>query len=148
MPLLSFGQPANGVMQMSYVVKDIHAGMQDWIDKLHVGPWFLLEHFTGERPVYRGQQSTADVAIAMSFAGHMNIELIQPNDTTRQCIKRASKGRVTDFTTGESRARISMQTLSVTRRWGWILPSERAYLPAETSHTWWIRAVRCLGSSN
>jgi hypothetical protein len=81
MPLLNFGQPTRGVMQMSYVVQDIHGAIQDWIDKLHVGPWFLLDHFTGERPVYRGRPSTADVAIAMSFAGHMNIELIQPNDT-------------------------------------------------------------------
>jgi hypothetical protein len=63
MPLLSFGQPAQGVMQMSYVVKDIRQGIRDWIDKLRVGPWFLLEHFTGERPVYRGRQSTADVAL-------------------------------------------------------------------------------------
>jgi hypothetical protein len=80
MSLLSFGQPANGVMQTSYVVKDIRRDIHDWIAKLNVGPWFLLEHFTGEHPVYRGQESRADVAIAMSFAGHMNIELIQPND--------------------------------------------------------------------
>ncbi len=80
MSLLSFGQPANGVMQMAYVVKDIRRAMQEWIDHLHVGPWFLLDHFSGERPVYRGGPSKTDVAIAMSFAGHMNIELIQPND--------------------------------------------------------------------
>src|ERR1700736_220011 len=87
MPLLNFDQPTRGVMQMSYVVQDIHGAIQDWIDKLHVGPWFLLEHFTGERPVYRGRPSTADVAIAMSFAGHMNIELIQPNDTNPSVYK-------------------------------------------------------------
>jgi hypothetical protein len=81
MTLLNFGQPANGVMQMAYVVKDLRLAIQEWIDKLNVGPWFLLEHFTGEHPVYRGGRSQTDVAIAMSFAGHMNIELIQPNDT-------------------------------------------------------------------
>ena len=81
MTLLNFGQPANGVMQMAYVVKDLRQAIQEWIDKLNVGPWFLLEHFTGEHPVYRGGRSQTDVAIAMSFAGHMNIELIQPNDT-------------------------------------------------------------------
>ena len=80
MTLLNFGQPTDGVMQMAYVVKDIRQGIQEWIDKLNVGPWFLLEHFTGEHPVYRGGRSYADVAIAMSFSGHMNIELIQPND--------------------------------------------------------------------
>jgi hypothetical protein len=55
--------------------------MHEWTGKLNVGPWFLLDHFAGDRPVYRGRESKADVAIAMSFAGHMNIELIQPNDT-------------------------------------------------------------------
>jgi len=54
--------------------------MTSWIDKLKVGPWFLLDHFTGTDPKYRGRDSTADVSLAMSFAGHMNIELIQPND--------------------------------------------------------------------
>lgn len=80
MTLLSFGQPSNGIMQMAYIVKDIRQAIQDWTGKLNVGPWFLLDHFTGDHPVYRGRESKADVAIAMSFAGHMNVELIQPND--------------------------------------------------------------------
>lgn len=80
MPQLNFGQPDDGIMQMAYIVEDIHAAIDEWVTKLRVGPWFLLDHFTGERPVYRGEPSQADVAIAMAFAGHMNIELIQPND--------------------------------------------------------------------
>jgi Glyoxalase/Bleomycin resistance protein/Dioxygenase superfamily len=78
--LAGFGQPDDGMIQMAYVVKDIHAAMGEWVSKLHVGPWFLLDHFTGEQPLYRGQPSEADVSLAMAFAGHMNIELIQPNN--------------------------------------------------------------------
>jgi hypothetical protein len=77
---VGFGQPDNGIVQTSYIVPDIHKAMQHWVEKLRVGPWFLLEHFTGVDPVYRGEPSRADVAIAMSFAGHMNIELITPNN--------------------------------------------------------------------
>jgi hypothetical protein len=77
---VGFGQPDDGVIQMAYVVADLHAAMTQWSSKLKVGPWFVLEHFTGVDPVYRGQPSRADVALAMSFAGHMNIELIQPNN--------------------------------------------------------------------
>jgi hypothetical protein len=80
MSLLNFGQPDNGIIQMAYVVEDIHAAMAQWVEQLKVGPWFLLEHFSGVDPSYRGQRSAADVAIAMSFAGHMMIELIQPNN--------------------------------------------------------------------
>jgi hypothetical protein len=80
MGLVGFGQPDDGVIQMCYVVADIRAAMSVWVNKLKVGPWFLLDHFTGGNPKYRGRESTADVAIAMSFAGHMNIELIQTNN--------------------------------------------------------------------
>jgi len=77
---LGFGQPRDGVIQMAYIVEDIRAAIAYWIEELHVGPWFLLESFTGRDPVYRGEPSRAEVSIAMSFAGHMQIELIQPKD--------------------------------------------------------------------
>jgi hypothetical protein len=80
MPELSFGQPMGAIMQTAYTVADIEHAIDEWITRLNVGPWFLLEHFAGDAAVYRGEPSKADVAIAMSFAGHMNIELIQPND--------------------------------------------------------------------
>jgi Glyoxalase/Bleomycin resistance protein/Dioxygenase superfamily len=80
MSLLNFGQPDDGVVQMAYVVEDIQRAMRQWAEQLKVGPWFLLEHFTGVDPLYRGKPSEADVAIAMGFAGHMMIELIQPNN--------------------------------------------------------------------
>jgi hypothetical protein len=80
MSLLGFGQPQTGVFQMAYIVEDIDAAMRRWVDQLDVGPWFLLEHFTGERATYRGEPTEADVALAMAFAGHMLVELIQLND--------------------------------------------------------------------
>jgi glutathione S-transferase len=80
MPDFAFGGPRGGIIQMAYTVADIRAAIAYWIRDLKVGPWFLLDHFTGADPVYRGGPSQADVAIAMAFAGHMQIELIQPND--------------------------------------------------------------------
>ena len=80
MTTLGFGQNIGQIMQMAYVVKDIHAAMDWWIRDCKVGPWFLLDSFTGPAQRYRGQPTTADISIAMSFAGHMNIELLQPKD--------------------------------------------------------------------
>jgi len=77
---VGFGQPDDGIIQTAYVVADLRQAIAHWVQKLKVGPWFVLEHFTGLDPWYRGQTSCADIALAMSFAGHMNIELIQPND--------------------------------------------------------------------
>ena len=93
---VGFGQPDNGVIQMAYVVADLDAAIHQWITKLRVGPWFVLDHFTGVDPVYRGQPSRADVRLAMSFAGHMNMELIQPNNDApsvyREVIERRGYG--------------------------------------------------------
>jgi hypothetical protein len=38
MSLLGFGQPQTGILQMAYVVEDIDASMQRWIEQLNVGP--------------------------------------------------------------------------------------------------------------
>ena len=80
MTSFNFGQPDDGIIQMAYIVEDIPAAMRTWSADLRVGPWFLLDHFTGDDPVYRGQPCRADVSLAMGYAGHMQIELIQPND--------------------------------------------------------------------
>lgn len=77
MGLVCFGQPDDGVIQMAYVVEDIHRAMDVWVRQLKVGPWFLLESFTGVDALYRGHPTDASVSIAMSFAGHMMVELIQ-----------------------------------------------------------------------
>ncbi len=77
MGLVNFGQPDDGVIQMAYVVEDIHQAMAAWVKQLKAGPWFLLDSFTGIDARYRGQPTSASVSLAMSFAGHMMIELIQ-----------------------------------------------------------------------
>src|SRR5262245_42407307 len=80
MAQFDFGQPHDSVIQMAYIVDDIHAAMAQWSASLRVGPWFLLDHFMGVDPMYRGEPSHADIALAMGYAGHMQIELIQPLD--------------------------------------------------------------------
>jgi len=93
---VGFGQPDDGIIQMAYVVADLEESMRQWSTRLRVGPWFVLEHFTGIDPLYRGEPSRADIALAMSFAGHMNIELIQPNNDApsvyREVIERRGYG--------------------------------------------------------
>ena len=93
---VGFGQPDDGIIQMAYVVADLRAAIGHWTTTLRVGPWFVLERFTGVDPVYRGQPSRAEVSLAMSFAGHMNIELIQAvNDAPsvyRELIERRGYG--------------------------------------------------------
>jgi hypothetical protein len=97
MSLVSFGQPDDGIIQMAYVVTDIHRAIEQWVSKLKVGPWFLLPNFSGIDPKYRGKPSKADVALAMSFAGHMNVELIQPNDDSPSVYREVLEARGPGF---------------------------------------------------
>jgi len=78
--LLGYGQPIGGICQTAFVVRDINAAIDHFVRDCAAGPFFLLPSFLVEGQVYRGTPSTADVAIAMGFAGHMQIELIQPLD--------------------------------------------------------------------
>ncbi len=80
MTTLGFGQDIGQIIQMAYVVENIEDSINWWVKDAKTGPWFLLESFIGPDHVYRGGPSTADVKIAMAFAGHMCIELIQPKD--------------------------------------------------------------------
>jgi hypothetical protein len=90
--LLNFGQPLNGVIQMGYVVEDIHKSMLEWSEKLKIGPWFLREHGVFPTQFYRGEPTDVELSIAMGFGGHMMFELIQQhndvpsvyNDVVRQ----------------------------------------------------------------
>lgn len=77
---LSYGAEVGTICQMAYVVEDIHQAMAWWIEKMGVGPWFLLDSFGSPEHIYRGKPNTANVSIAMSFAGSMNIELLMPLD--------------------------------------------------------------------
>ena len=62
MPTLDFGQPERGIIQMAYVVPDIRAAMAQWTLDLHVGPWFLLDHFTGDDPSAIAELTYEDLA--------------------------------------------------------------------------------------
>lgn len=80
MTTLGFGQSVGQIVQMAYVVEDMRAAIDWWVRDCHVGPWFLIERFSGPGQRYRGRPATAAISLAMSFAGHMNIELLQPLD--------------------------------------------------------------------
>jgi hypothetical protein len=80
MATFGFGQRTGQIVQTAYVVRRMREAIDWWIQDGKAGPFFLLDSFTGADQRYRGQPTTADVSIAMGFAGHMMIELIQPKD--------------------------------------------------------------------
>lgn len=96
MKTFGFGQKAGQIVQTAYVVPDMRAAIDWWVTDGRAGPFFLLDSFTGPEQRYRGGPTQADVAIAMGFAGHMMIELVQPKDDRpsvyRETIQRQGYG--------------------------------------------------------
>jgi len=65
------------VRQNGYVVRDIEAAMKHWTETLGVGPFFYIEKVPVENFRYRGAPSDADLSIALTNTGSLQIELIQ-----------------------------------------------------------------------
>lgn len=93
---LGYGQPMGGVAQTAFVVPDLHEAITRWVADMRAGPFFVLDNFIVPGQIYRGAPSTADITLAMGFAGHMLIELIQPLDDNpsvyRETIERRGYG--------------------------------------------------------
>lgn len=78
--MLAFGQRAGGIVQTAYTVPDIEQGMKDFTARLDVGPWFVTGPFVPPEGLYRGTPTDMRLTLAIGFAGHMMIELIEQHD--------------------------------------------------------------------
>ena len=66
--------------QIAFVVRDIRTAMDHWIAACGVGPWFFTEKAVTDAFLYKGERHRLDLAVALANSGHMQLELIQPND--------------------------------------------------------------------
>ena len=69
-------------MQLNFLVKDMDAALTLWTEKLGVGPFIVFDQALGNRRfIHRGAESPVDMAVALSYVGDTQIELIcQRND--------------------------------------------------------------------
>lgn len=65
------------IAQNGYVVRDIHAAMEHWVNVLGVGPWFFAEQAPLDNFTYRGEPSPLQLSVALANSGDIQIELIQ-----------------------------------------------------------------------
>jgi hypothetical protein len=65
------------VRQNGYVVRDIRAAMDRWINVVGVGPWFYIDRVQTDYFRHRGRDSNAEMSIALANSGDLQIELIQ-----------------------------------------------------------------------
>ncbi len=66
------------VRQNGYVVRDIHAAMDHWVNVMGVGPFYHLEDIKFDWFEHRGVASGLRKTVAIGMCGDLQIELIQP----------------------------------------------------------------------
>jgi hypothetical protein len=67
------------INQIGYVVRDIHASMEQWV-RHGVGPWFYIEDVVTDYFRYRGEDSAMTMSVALANSGDVQLELIQPTN--------------------------------------------------------------------
>lgn len=65
------------VCQNGYVVRDIRAAMDHWINVVGVGPLYYIGRVKTDYFRHRGQDSNIEMSIAIANSGDLQIELIQ-----------------------------------------------------------------------
>jgi hypothetical protein len=65
------------IRQNGYVVRDIRAAMDHWVNLMGVGPWFYFERVKVDYFRHRGKPSNVEMSIALANSGDLQIELIQ-----------------------------------------------------------------------
>jgi hypothetical protein len=65
------------IRQNGYVVRDIDAAMEHWINVMNVGPWFSFDPVKIDYFHHRGQPSDVEMSVALANSGDLQIELIQ-----------------------------------------------------------------------
>jgi hypothetical protein len=68
------------IRQNGYIVHDLEPAMRHWAEDLGIGPWYSIGVLAANGLRYRGQLTTARVAIALANSGELQLELIQPLD--------------------------------------------------------------------
>ncbi|MGA2520548.1 MAG: VOC family protein [Acidimicrobiales bacterium] len=80
MPSLHSGPAGGPIAQLGYVVGDVITAMDVWLRDLDVGPFFYLPSPPLHDLRYRGEPTSARIAVALTYSGDLQIELIQPLD--------------------------------------------------------------------
>ncbi len=66
------------IFQSGYVVQDLDAAIQHWTKNVGVGPFYVFPRIEFSECFFRGRPANIEMAVAMSYSGDTQIELIKP----------------------------------------------------------------------
>src|SRR6266404_4934764 len=65
------------VRQNGYIVRDIRAAMDHWVNVMGVGPWYYIDRVKTDYFRHRGKGYAMEMSVALANSGDLQIELIQ-----------------------------------------------------------------------
>lgn len=93
MQRLSYGQPLDGITQVAFTVADIESAIDRYVRDLGIGPWFVRGPFTPPKALYRGRPTELSVSLAMTFNGHLMLELVQQHNDVPSIYNADGRGK-------------------------------------------------------
>jgi catechol 2,3-dioxygenase-like lactoylglutathione lyase family enzyme len=74
-------QHQNQVMtQNAWVVRDLEEAIDRFRRMMGIGPFFVIPKIGLQNVKYRGRPAELDISVAVAFAGHMQLELIEQHN--------------------------------------------------------------------
>jgi hypothetical protein len=68
------------VMQNAFVVDDLDATLDHWVNKMGVGPFYVFDHIQFKEAFFRGKPAAIDMTAAIGYWGDVQIEFIKQHD--------------------------------------------------------------------
>jgi hypothetical protein len=75
------------VLQIAYVVNDVRASAEKWMQTFGVGPFYILDRPQVGDPLYRGAPQEVEFSAALAQAGDVHIELIEQHCDSPSCYR-------------------------------------------------------------
>ena len=85
------------IVQVAYVVEDLHYAIRQWITLFGVGPFFVLERVEYLEHEVDGIRSSPVMSLAFAYSGDLQVELIQTLDQEPSVISRYPPSPVNGF---------------------------------------------------
>ncbi|MGE0667895.1 MAG: VOC family protein [Sphingomonadales bacterium] len=68
------------ITQNAWVVADLDRAIERFSRIMRVGPWFKIPKIGLNNVMYRGRPADLDISVAVAFAGHVQLELIEQHN--------------------------------------------------------------------
>jgi methylmalonyl-CoA/ethylmalonyl-CoA epimerase len=85
MPVVGSG--LGPVVQLAYVVDDLHEAVRQWSSKLGVGPFFIVDRAKYTDHEVHGVRGPLELSMALAYSGEMQIELMQQHGNDQSMLR-------------------------------------------------------------